>query len=342
MNKIKTLILKVWNNKLGGALIINLTWMIILALFALLKSIIQNIKITEVLQEIWEFLILDVNLPVYFLVILTIGTITIKFIYQKRKNNFSQKIFNSSDKKKNTGIELPVFQYGSSAAYFEIRISNVFPSQRGLKWFNDKTQAKYRLKLFLKKPLVFRYLPNGEISPFWWFRGTSSNSIKSYKRLNRKINQMNFDELSIRRIAVYKSSSYLRNFIYVETEAMKQTGVYDLKQADIERMKKAHGYAWEPYAIIQGNRKIKSSDDDDGSTIIRNKVVPIRKSKIRTRYLTDYNFFIVPNDSPINNNHFSQTHEQYSNDLLNASENDKINLMEKFIKLIEELPNNHH
>jgi len=334
MEKLKRLIKKIWQSKLGSALIINIIWLVLISLFAIIKSLVLKIKITDVLSNILIFLNSKIEIPIYGIFVFFILAITISISLNKTRNLIA-KLFSNRQTKKTE--ELPPFHFGSHSAYFDIRISNVFPGLIGLKWFERKS-AIYRLKLFLDSPLNFKGAKGGQISPFWWFRGLSANSIESYKRIKRGVFLMNRKELKIESLAAYKSNSYYKSFLYVETAGVKSNGVHKINQKDIESIQKKFGYAWEEYCIIQGNRKVSLTHLEDGATMIRNKVVPIKKSTTRMRFLTKYNFLIAPNDSPINNSSFEIVQETYLTRLINEdNKEEKINILNEFIAEVEKM-----
>lgn len=78
------------------------------------------------------------------------------------------------------------------------------------------------------------------------------------------------------------------------------------------------GYSWEEYGIIKNKIgwqiPIRREDYDDGATVINGKVIDALDAKLRTRYLTEYNFIIAAKGSPYN----SQRFDRHSKNLFNG------------------------
>lgn len=336
MKKIRLIIKKVWNDKVGSILIATFLISAISAIWIYFKSKIQQISFIQSFETLKSFLNTEVTFRLFWFLIIGLSIFFIYLILKKKSNYIFEKI-NKTDQENKTNIEteydlLPNVYFQVDSDFFYSRFCTAFPSSRGLVWFKNSKEATHRLCVMLQDPLVFKTneIHKGERAPIWWFRGNSNNSIKNFTKLNRKTWLMNRTELRISKIAAYRSNSYSKCFIYVETEPMKQTGLYKMTFEDIDRQINEFGYSWEEFAIIKGKRIISRSDFDDGSTIINGKVIEFEKAELRSRYLSKYNFLIAPNDSPINRLEIDQAFCKILDDIL--VENDSI---ESIVEIVE-------
>ncbi len=226
-----------------------------------------------------------------------------------------------------------------STSFFYQRMASAFPGVRGLKWHEDSKEATNRLKILLQKPLRFKSDSREfESDPIWWFRGSSDMYIKKFEKIGRNKILLNFDQLKIKRIAAYHGDAYYKDFVYVETEREKQTGLYNLKDEDIQRHIETFGYSWEEYGLIKNwlgwKTLIRREDYDDGATVIRGKVKDALNAELRVRYLSKYNFIIAAKGSPYNSNKFNQNSKDYLNKVLRneIEPNDFFNFLKGFNK----------
>ncbi|MCX6154102.1 MAG: hypothetical protein NT007_08080 [Candidatus Kapabacteria bacterium] len=244
------------------------------------------------------------------------------------------RLFNDPSKKEINSIN----QRENFIFQFSDRVSDAFPGVRGLEIFNQSSKAIRRLSILLKDPLILKSessnLRNND--PVWWFRGSSANSISTFKIIGHKQVLMNFDQLKIKKIAVYHSNLYYQDFVYVEAGAEKPTGLYTFSQEHIKAIVDEFGYFWEEYGIIDVlfffKKVITRNDYDDGSTIFLGKVIKNKNVKLRTKYLTHYNFIIADKDSPYNSSKFEDESEKYFNGIL---ENTKS--IEEFLTFLKTL-----
>lgn len=199
--------------------------------------------------------------------------------------------------------------------FFHHRICKAFPGSRGLSWFREPKEALDRLEILLHTPLLFENKRGygTTCDPIWWFRGHQAMYVKEFERINDTRCLLNYNELEIDRIAVYRpTSAYWQSFVYIETKADTPVGIYSLTEEDIERMKGIFGYAWEEYGLFEGT-PIDRECYDDGAAVIDGKVTDTFGAKLRIRYLSKYNFLITPIFSPVNTKEF----ERYSKDIIN-------------------------
>lgn len=208
-----------------------------------------------------------------------------------------------------------------STVLFSYRMAQSFPGLRGLAWFNRPSEAIKRLQILLKEPLRFENdSMDYESDPIWWFRGHSALNIERFEKLGRRRVLMGYEQLKIKRIAAFYSNSYCRDFVYVETFAEKQTGLYGLKKAEIKWSIEKFGYSREEYGLIRNlyfwKKPISREQYDDGATIIRGNVVNANDAELRVRYLSDYNFIIAAKGSPYNSSKFCRDSRQYLDGIL--------------------------
>lgn len=230
----------------------------------------------------------------------------------------------------------PPFLFDDPTVLFSERTARAFPGVRGLKWFLDPEEALNRLALVLKEPLLFRTKKGGYEMPVWWWRGMLNNQISSFAPLSPTKGLMDHTELEIEKIAVYRSDSYYRDFVYVETKAESPIGVYQYEPGSIEEQTSSEGFFYEEYGLY-GQLPINRAQYDDGATEIDGKVVEIKgASELRMRYLSPFNFIIAAHSTPFNNAGFDQILELLLNGVLS-----KRNKCEELIDLMEGAPKNH-
>lgn len=202
-----------------------------------------------------------------------------------------------------------VFPAEESAMLFGWRMNAVFPGVRGLALY-EAAEAVDRLEELLHEPLVGPNALGTLQKPFWWFRGGSSSSIETFKRLGSNACLINDMELHVRRIAAWREHDQRREFVYIEVEAMEPTGLYPERiiSDDAE-------YAFEEYAIFQ-DHLLTSSECEDGYARIAGKVVRVTGAERRCRYLKPYNFIISGKSSPLNSSEFDQRSRPILNGIL--------------------------
>lgn len=195
----------------------------------------------------------------------------------------------------------PSLLHGSSTVFFAERFAKAFPGDREMTWYEDRQVIAMRLSALLEPPLVF-----AEDTPIWWWRG-GNLQIERFERLEDNLFLMNYEELSIRRIAAVPGATYKWNFVYVETDAMEPTGLYEHDPEELKKIVASHGYASEEYGLYMGRHLLTRGQYDDGAAMINDRLIDTsRKSSLRKRYITPYNFVIAPHDSPLNNANFDQ------------------------------------
>jgi hypothetical protein len=184
----------------------------------------------------------------------------------------------------------------------------------------------------LEEPLRFKN-ENGEMCPIWWWRDGNMH-INNFRTISRQEVLLDTKELKISKVAAVYSNFYYRCFVYVESEPMKPTGIYEWDEEKINKWVQESGYAYEEYGLYKGKIPISRTEYDDGAALIKGKLITFNGDiELRVRYLTPYNFVIAPQSSPINNSHF----DQYLGDHLNMMLQGKATI-EELRNKVETLP----
>lgn len=300
---------KYWNDSVWSKVIATIIFAFITIIWLLLKSLFCKIPFDVLLKQLFDYLLTntEVNNTILWLSIIILTWVLISFIVKLIKRN------KTCDENSERHKIIPTLTIPSDA-FFKNRLADAFPGQRGLKWYEPKIAVE-RLKILLKEPLIFN--TNGKngcpCDPIWWFRGHSALFIENFKVLSKTKILINIEELDINRIAVYIGDIYYKCFIYVETKAEKQTGLYNIKTEEIQRSIENIGYCAEEYGL-KGKLKITRNEHDDGGTVVKNKAIDASDAELRVRYLSDYNFIIAAKQSPYN----SRRVESDSIDFLNG------------------------
>jgi len=329
----------VWS-KVIATTIITVTGLILTTLYSIVKSLITKSSFTETFNDLIVFFNKTVEIKMWLPVLLFIIYIIlisnqiivlIKNVIMKVKN--SQSITKKINEK---GKPIATEQ---STSFFYQRMASAFPGIREVTWFENPKEATDRLEILLQEPLIFKSnTGKGEVDPVWWFRGNSALFINKFVRTGKRKVIMNISQLKIRRIAAYHGNEYYKDFVYVEVDGEKQTGIYNMKEEEIQRCIKRFGYCWEEYGLIKNifwwKTPIRREDYDDGATIIRGKVRDAKNAELRVRYITKYNFIIAAKGSPYNSNKFEKKSKEYLNDILSGKiePNDFFQFLKEFQK----------
>jgi hypothetical protein len=263
---------------------------------------------------------IDISLKRYLFVVIVIFFIItiVNPLYKKIK--FRRINLNVDEETQNTSAfdeRLPQI-YERSTTFFDSRIGDAFPGQRGLKWYKDRKTAAARLQILLRSPLIFAA---GELinEPVCWFRGGRNASVKSCEALTKTKVLMDHHEYEIEEVAVYRDDSPEKNFVYVKVKAESPIGVYNWTKDDIFRNVDFYGFHKEEYALFNNKYPVTREEYDDGSAEINGKVIESKDSKLRIRYLTSYNFIIAAKQSPINSREFDKGSQAILDGLLRGS-----------------------
>ena len=206
---------------------------------------------------------------------------------------------------------------------FNKRFAQSFPGLRGVQWFCDADIIAERLQILLRQPLIYK---EGHL--VWWWRGPANMQIKRFERIDGRHFLMDVEELNISRIAAVNIRDiYYRKYIYVETNADESTGLYPVNEENAMQRIEKTGYDYEEYGLVDGTIPVTRPEYDDGAAMIDRRPVDIAgRVELRSRYTTPYNFFIAPNQSPINNSKFDYEIESLLNRILHEKhEFDQLN-----------------
>ena len=323
-----------WKN-VAASIVATIIFVLIGLIGGFIKSLITNTDISSAVEDVLKALFTKLPIPliliifIIILLILVVSNLILNFdrIGSLLKTQFFKKKDKQSGALEETNLHDTVL--------FNYRMSSAFPGVRNLEWFTDSKIALGRLSIVLKSPLKFNNL-NREFTsqPIWIYRGYSAFPIEEFEIIDKRKAKCRimFDEILIDKIAIYHGDSYYRDFIYIETKPDKPTGLYYKNLEEIKECIERIGYCREEFAISK-NRFVSREDYDDGATIIKGKPVELVEPKLRTRYLSRYNFIIAPHNSPINNRDF----DYYSNNLYNEILQGKFSFTDLF-KTIIKLP----
>jgi hypothetical protein len=310
----------VWS-KVIATVIITVSGFILTTVYSLIKSLISDVSFNTVLSEIYMYFSNDISIKLWIAIVLILAYLAL--IFKPIIEFFNQIISKLKNTKKETA-ETPKESPRAtehSTSLFHYRMAGAFPGVRGVIWFDNPKVATKRLTNLLQVPLRFSSgSREAEGDPIWWFRGGSAMYIEKFKKVGSKKALMNFDQLKIKRIAAYQGDSYYKDFVYVEVEGEKQTGLYNHTKDDIQRHIDSFGYSWEEYGLIKNRlgwtTPIRREDYDDGATVIRGEVRNAMDAELRVRYLSTYNFIIAAKGSPYNSRKFDRASKIYLNGIL--------------------------
>lgn len=239
-------------------------------------------------------------------------------------NSFRQSLYDSLEKIIRA-LLYPVL-YEATTVFVSQRMAEGFPGVRDLMVYEDKTQINLHLDAFFKHPLVFGEAIDreGDREPVWWFRAGDSEAIKSYERKPDGVVLLDWNELNIRKIAVYSDSSrYYSEYLYIEADAMPPVFQKKLSEEQIQLAVQGRGYCDEEYAVIRKGgflHKITRQEYDDGYAEVEGQIVPLNhKAELRCRYLTPFNFLVAAKFGAYNCSEFDRTSGEYFDGLLKGT-----------------------
>jgi len=293
----------VWSKVISN-LIIVISGFILTGIYVGVKSIFENVPFFQILEQIYVYFKSKIYVNAAFLwIALVISLWTIL----RNGTSFFIAVFKKTQSlshKKEISDELPTIKLHSTA-FFSSRLAEAFPGQRGLEWY-DARETIRRLNVMLKSPLKFKGSGFDFMGdPIWWFRGGGALPIDEYSSLSKTKILLGYDELQIKRMAVYVDRSYYKSFIYLEALPEKQTGLYNYSPEDIKRHIDTFGYSSEEYGML-GRKAISREQFDDGGSVINGKIVDASNAKLRVRYLSNYNILIAAKQSPYNSLKFNR------------------------------------
>lgn len=311
----------VWSKVIAAAIIAFFTFLLT-SFYALMEFLISKVSLNDSFTNIWVYLNKSMPIKIWMISILVVIYITL--VFKPVSLLFREILFKIKKSKivsqKNLRVGLrPASEHSTS--FFYGRMASAFPGIRDITWFEDPKTAISRLEILLKEPLRFSTgNKDFESDPIWWFRGGDALFIEKFKKVGRRKVVMNVDQIKIKRIAAYHGESYYKDFVYVEVEGEKQTGLYNFKEEDIQRHVNDFGYSWEEYGLIKNRigwkTPIRREEYDDGATVVRGKVKDLQDPELRIRYLSKYNFIIAAKGSPYNSKKFDRLSKEYLNKIL--------------------------
>jgi len=320
----------VWS-KVISTVIIAVGGGILGLLWAVIKSLYQNIPFKTVVSQFWE--VLSESTPINNALIVFVAACLLFSVVK-----FASRLYKV--KKTSSPVEkdceaLPKIQEHSTV-FFEYRLSDAFPGQRGLVWYTDPKTIVSRLSIALSDPLQFdrNEVPLDYVcDPVWWFRGHSSMFISTFKKLTSTKVLMDFDEMYIDKIAVNIDKHYYKCFIYVELKADKPSGVRKVDEEYINDHFKHFKYVREEAGYYKG-KYYSREEYEDRATVRKGKVIPIPEMTLRVRYLSRYNFLIAAKQSPFNSTKFENESGKLFDNILsgNATLDDFMDTLDSYKK----------
>lgn len=311
---------KIWNDSVGSKVIATGITLFLSQIGLYIWGLIANIKFLEVYSNIFKFFKTEYNVKgwyLFFLYAIILGLIV--WIFYKLRNFNKRKAQQETEKPELKTEEPEQFEIREApTSFFHYRFCDAFPGfSRGYQWFDTKKQIHNRLSILLQKPISFDSGDGHGIDrrPIWWFRGSSASPIEKFEILNWGKCLLNIDELKIEKIAAYRGTSYYQDFVYVQCQKDKPTGLYKHDPDFIQEQYDNNGDYQEEFGIFKG-RFITRQEYDDGSAIIRGKPVRTEGAALRSRNLTKYNFIIAAKFSPYNCNEFCRESKEYFGKLL--------------------------
>ncbi|MES9855475.1 MAG: hypothetical protein ABW166_02580 [Sedimenticola sp.] len=223
----------------------------------------------------------------------------------------------------------------NSTAFFAERFGQAFPGVREIAWYSPTDSVKRLSKLF-DPPFTYQG-EDGSQTPIWWFRG-GNMGIDNFRVIDQQMVLLDYKELKIKRLAAVPSSSYYRQFVYIEAEPMAPTGLYPSSDEKHESAIETFGYDWEEYGLYKGKYLVTRGQYDDNAAMIGGELVKLGNDvEIRSRYTSPYNLVIAPHGSPINNGEFDRELVRKLNEML--EEHTKISELQS---MVERLPRHPH
>ena len=270
----------------------------------------KDCKLYEDIEECVKFCLDDIKIKKISFPICNWGKkLTNIFDYRKQTIKANNKLLKATEE---------------STEMFSRRIANAFPGDRGLVVHTELNEIESSLKALLQYPLDFKAgYPSATTDPIWWFRGGSAEHIKSFKQLRGRQFLMNYEEINIKRIAVYRDSGrYYAQYVYVETMVKKHPAYNNKESENIKKIVRDLGYYDEEYALFKPfklfpAKKITLQEYDDGACRLFGKLINIKgRAERRMKYLTPYNFIICAKFAPYNSHEYDRTSGEYLNKIL--------------------------
>lgn len=218
--------------------------------------------------------------------------------------------------------------YDATTVFFSQRVAHGFPGDRELVVYDDPIEIARHLDAFFAAPINFGEAVHaeGDPEPLWWFRGGQAEAIPSYERLPNGIVLLGWNELKIRRIAVFSDSArYYKEYLYIEAAAMPPVWGADAPSPErIKQIADDGGYCHEEYAVIRHGdfvQNITAQQYDDGYAEVDGRIIPIRgRATPRCRYLSPFNFIVAAKYGSYNCSEFCRTSQAHFDAMLHGTE----------------------
>jgi hypothetical protein len=223
--------------------------------------------------------------------------------------------------------------WNESTKYFHFEFGRAFPEITSNKLFTNKKEIYHRLAVLLTNPTAIGSSDSAH-DPIWIFRGIAAMPVKRFKIIDDDTCLLNYEEMNIESMYVYKEGAYWQDFIYLKLKPQPQTCISSYTEENILDKIINRGFADEEFGIFKG-RYISSIEVDNGHYVSNGKIHPINgRAEKRIRYLSKYSFFISAKASPLNydNSKFQQYVELFCRE-----ECEDKRLIEEFITNYEKL-----
>lgn len=206
-------------------------------------------------------------------------------------------------------------QMRESTTFYWHRFTDAFPGLRESRVFTEVEDIAHRLSKLLAYPLSARAeTEERQMLPIWWTRGLADMHIDCWYRLKKDVFLLDHKELKITKIFAIPGAVYWQNFVYVECEPLSPTGLYNWPPEYTD------GSRERPFAeefAVYGRQLFTREEYDDGGYERKGRAYSFRKwPQLRERYLTRYNFLLVPVGSPVRAHQFAQPLNIYLDDCL--------------------------
>lgn len=316
------MIKKIWNDSVGSKVIAAGIILFISQIGIFIWGLIIKINFFDVYLMIFEFFKTEYSVKgwyIFFLYIIIISLLIIIFLNLLKWNKNKETKIDLKIDNLTSPQPLEIFKITDApTVFFHYRICDAFPGfSYGYKWFYSTRQIHKRLSILLQKPVSFNTGEGYGIDrkPIWWFRGSSALPIENFEILSWKKCLMNYEELKIEKLAVYRGQSYFQDFVYIQCKTDKPTGLYKIDKKYIKERYEKNRECFEEFGIYKG-KLITRQEYDDGSALINGNPVRTEGASLRTRNLTKYNFIITAKFSPYNCQKFYNNSDEYFGKLL--------------------------
>lgn len=227
------------------------------------------------------------------------------------------------------------FRMQESTTFYSERFAEAFPALREPRAYTNPKDIRRRLDRLLRTPLSAQNENGtGERIPIWWTRGMTDMHLSQCNWVKPGILLMDHAEIKITKVLAIPGVVYWQNFVYVECEPLPPTGLYASLDGEYGRLRR-HPVS-EEYAIYR-YRRFTRAEYDDGAYERRGRMYSFQSPpQLRVRYLTPYNFLLVPIGSPVRSPGLERDLENHLNELLEGTASES-----QFVDWLLSLPRRH-